>query len=341
MIRAIHLNDVANTGKGFTSGLNAVGVDTELYPLKLLGSKGAAQLNTWTKILALPWRVDELWSFNRYIKEKNFDVVHIHYGYLGITALLGRYPYFLHLHGGDLYQNLNRLVLKQLTILSIKRAYQVYYSTPDLYNNHGLNKIRADADFLPNPIDTDFFCPRGDGGVTRNTKVLIIQRLDEVKGLDIFFQLIPHLVAKYPLLEFTAFKIGTMVSKYSDIPRITFIDRVPYEQMPNVILEHDLVIGQFRLGCIGMCELESMACAKPLIANFELSNVYEKSPPLFSVKDRASIWEAVCTVVENPEIGIEMGKRAREWVIKQHGIRNVASRLKIAYEQFSAEIMDV
>ena len=184
-MRVIHLNDVANTGKNFVRGLNTLGAMAELYPLKLQGAKGAARLDTWAKIMALPWRVKELWLFNHYIKEK-FDIVHIHYGYLGVTALVGGYPYFLNVHGGDLYQNLNRIVLRELTVLSIKRAYHVYYSTPDLYYRHGLNKIRADAAFIPNPVDTELFCPGGNGA-RRITKVLIIQRLDEVKGLDTFF----------------------------------------------------------------------------------------------------------------------------------------------------------
>ena len=88
-------------------------------------------------------------GFYRYIlkKARSYDVIHIHS--LWKIAPLIRKPTVLHFHGSEL-RSMNPLALAMIKRLSAK----LLVSTPDLLN------LLPNAEWLPNPVDTELFRPR-------------------------------------------------------------------------------------------------------------------------------------------------------------------------------------
>ena len=95
-------------------------------------------------------------------KSGSYDVVHIHFAYLGWIGILGRYPYFLHCHGSDVRRDLHDRLRRWPIMTSLRRARAVLFVTPDLAPI--VRPIRSDAIFLPDPVNTDRFTPQPNHG---------------------------------------------------------------------------------------------------------------------------------------------------------------------------------
>jgi len=258
-LKILHVNNVANVPATLVKGLTVSGIEAELYHPKT----GGYTLGKVGKICLSFQRFGEILSLSKYIKREKFDIVHIHYAYFGLFGILGGYPYWLHCHGTDVRRNLYHPLFKHITVSSLKRAGKVFYSTPDLYEY--VSKLRSDAIFLPNPIDTNLFSPVPNN--TTGKRILIISRIDNEKGADKIFQAVKKIKEKHSEVEIAAFAWGRHLDTYKDA-KVTFIARVEYAKMPTIINSFDIVIGQIELGSMGMSELETMACAKPVMCCF-------------------------------------------------------------------------
>jgi glycosyltransferase involved in cell wall biosynthesis len=101
--------------------------------------------------------------------------------------------------------------------------------------------------------------------------------------------------------------------------------------MPALINAHDIIIGQFHIGSLGMAELESMACAKPVVCYFNYNDWYPEPPPVFSTNQPEQVVEFLSALVEDPVLRHERGKQGQNWVRKYHGYISVASQLEQIY----------
>jgi hypothetical protein len=114
-----------------------------------------ARLHWAIKPLVSPIRAVEWTRLVRRLRAEQYDVIHIHYAYLGMVGVLGKFPYILHCHGGDI-RDITPFT-RWITSRALKNAGLVFFATPDL--GPGVRKTRPDAAFLPNPIDTRVFRP--------------------------------------------------------------------------------------------------------------------------------------------------------------------------------------
>ncbi len=173
-MRILHINDVANVASILVAGLVQIGHQAELRRLRL----PASRRGTAAKILALPARWAEWMAVNRQVRTLGYDMVHIHYAYLGLLGILGRYPYILHCHGTDVRRGLHDPLRRGMVVQSLRHARKVLFSTPDLAQH--VRPIRPDAIFLPNPVATDVFRPQ-DRGAEHPPRILVISKLSAVK----------------------------------------------------------------------------------------------------------------------------------------------------------------
>jgi glycosyltransferase involved in cell wall biosynthesis len=323
-MRILQVNDVANVGSTLAAGLKQLGHISELQRLHLV----AGRRSTAIKLLALPWRLQELAATNWRIKAAHYDVVHIHFAYLGWLGISGRYPYVLHCHGSDVRRDLHDVIRRWPIIQSLKHAQSVLFSTPDLAAI--IQPIRPDAIFLPNPINTDRFQPlaRSDD---QPLKILIISQLSPIKKVSVAFEAVQQLLNRYPDIQVTAIDRGRYRDRYRNTPGVTFIPPVPYESMAGLINAHDIVIGQFLIGSMGMAELESMACGKPVVCSFNYNDWYPEPPPVFSTDQPKQVVEALSTLVEDSVLRCERGEQSHNWVNKYHSYINIAGRLEQIY----------
>jgi glycosyltransferase involved in cell wall biosynthesis len=326
-MRILHVNDVANVPFHLVRALNDLGQEAMLQPLRL----AFRQSSLLIKALAAPLRMEEFLAINRRIRSQHYDIVHIHYAYLGLMGVLGGYPYILHCHGTDVRLPIRNVFRRIARDVALRRARLVLYSTPDL--ERSLRAERPDAIFLPNPVDTLTFSP-GDreeqGG--HGVRILIISCLSAVKNVKWAFAIAGGLVRRYGRrIHFTAIDFGPDRAEYRGAPQTMFVPAVAYDQMPRLIRAHDIVLGQLGLPALGMSELESMACEKPVVCSFRPWPVYDEQPPVVSALTVADGIEGVGRLVEDEALRNRIGTTGRQWVTRHHDIRAIGRQLLDLY----------
>lgn len=315
--------------------LSQLGLTAELYQ----PPTGGADVSWGGKVGLLGRRLGDSLRLGSKVRRGGYDLVHIHYAYFGLLGIIGRFPYIIHCHGTDVRSNLYRPLFRGVTRLSIRRALKVYFSTPDLAEH--VTPVAPKAEFLPNPIDTRVFDYADDQVSSSDPlRVLIISRLEEIKGVGEAFSALDLLREKHSGLpvEVTCFDWGADAAAHKACYQdhgVKFLSRAPYEKMPEIIAAHDIVIGQLKLGIISMAELEAMASGKPVIGYFAYDDWYPEPPPILPARTGPEIATRIEEVLGRRQLLREVGTAGRTWVVKYHDQAAIAARLASDYEDLA------
>lgn len=323
-MKILHVNNVANVPEGLVRGLIKIGIDAHLYQ----PYTGIDKQNRLKKLGVIANRMSDIRSLAKQVHKEKYDIVHIHYAYFGVLGILGGYPYWLHCHGTDIRRNLVHPVYGKPTTMSLAKAKHILYSTPDLKTF--ADKVRPDAVFLPNPIQTDLFKPKDYSGP--RGKILLISRIDKVKGIDTALGALEKLKTQNPSVKIDAFAWGPDLDRFGDKGFVNFIPRVAHKDFGKLISNYQVIVGQFSLGIMSMSELEAMACARPVVCSFNYQNWYDEAPPLMQAKDEDEIVLQVEGLLAKPKLCEEIGLAGRDWVAKYHDYISVARKLAKMYE---------
>jgi glycosyltransferase involved in cell wall biosynthesis len=325
-MRIAEINDIASVASEIGAGLRARGHEVTLFHPRLFG----ASLHPQVKPITAPIRALDWVDMIRRIRGGNFDLVHIHYAYLGNVASLGGFPYILHCHGTDLRGTTP--ITRPLTKRALQGARHVFYSTPDLARY--VSPIREDGEFLPNPIDTHQFRPLVPA--SERNGVLICCGLTEVKGAGRLLKACHQLAEERPDIRITAIGGGEYTQAFQSLPNVTVVAHQPRWKLPALINQHGIVLGQVKLGSAGMAELEAMACGRPVITWFNEQRAYETPPPYVAALDSVDIAIAVKSLADNAEMRDLLGAKGRDWVLEQHGSERVVDRVEQVAEAIIA-----
>ena len=325
-MRFVQVNDIASVAFELGVALRRRGHHVDLLYPRLHG----ASLPPLGKLLVSPLRAVDWMRLAWKVRRGNYDAVHIHYGYLGIVGLIARVPYVLHCHGDDV-RDVERRVWAPVIKLAIRKARHVYYSTPDL--RAPLERIRPDAEFLPNPIDVEQFRPQPLPPDAED--VLIACALSENKGVTNILEACRELAEARPESRITGFAGGTHAEEAHQLPNVLLLVHQPREKLPNLMARHRIIIGQVHQGAVGMVELESMACARPVVASFTYEDAYAEPPPFVQATNGAEIAEAVERLLDDPAAAGAIGGAGRTWVCKYHDANAMAERLEALAASFT------
>lgn len=323
-MKILHVNNVASVAESLVAGLRKLGVDAELYQ-PYTGVDKSGKLGKFKVGIN---RALDVRTLAANVKREVYDIVHIHYAYFGMLAVLGDYPYWLHCHGTDIRRNLYRPPFRKITQVSLKHAERVLYSTPDLKAH--AERHRPDASLLLNPVRIDLFRPRSPR--KPKGKILLISRIDKIKGVSTALNALERLKNKYPGLEIDAFAWGADFENFRNKRFINFIPKTTHQGMAELIPDYQVIIGQFELGILGMSEMEAMSCAKPVVCRFDYQSIYPEAPPIVRAGGEDEIVSGVEELLANPKLCKEIGEAGRDWVVRYHGYIPVAERLARDYE---------
>jgi glycosyltransferase involved in cell wall biosynthesis len=255
------------------------------------------------------------------------SVVHIHYATQGVIALAAGRPYVIHCHGSDVRGARPGSLRGRILAPILRRAALVLYATPDLAAD--VRRFRNDAVFLPNPIDTGAFTP--GGAATRD--VLLATSLDQVKGSRQAIDALDLLLAERPQTTVTVVAAGPMRHEARAVlgGRVRFVAPVAHETMPDLLRDHRVAVGQFRLGILSQLELEALACGIPMVTGFHHAEAYPDPPPIVGADVAADIAARVKQLLGDEVGRSERGSSARAWVLANHDFDRVSERLCEAY----------
>lgn len=333
-MKIAHVRDVAHVARHLVAGLARLGHTCELFLLP-----ESTELRLGPKALHLARILPRVLGINARIRRGRFDVVHLHAANSGWIAALGGYPYFVHCHGSEVRRDLHQPVRQHLVRYTLRRALHVFFVTPDLAEH--VHAVRTDATLLPNPIDTDLFAPptapAPDDGPVR---VLIAAPLTRIKGPEIAHQAVEmaRRAAGVPVMV-SALATGRSVARLRYLlerPDIEPVGRRPHTQMPVLYGGFDVVVGQMRLGCLSLIELEAMACGRPLVAYCDLAAYarhYAEPPPVLSAATAEEAAAHIGRLIADAALRRAVGEASRAWVVRYHGLEPVARELEARYRE--------
>ena len=326
-MRIAEINDVASVASELSAGLRARGHDVTLFQPRLVGG----QLPGLIKPAVVPLRAFEWGQLVRRVRAGHFDLLHIHYAYIGMVGVLAGVPYILHCHGSDVWGLTP--VTRWPATRALKGAAHVFYSTPDLAV-HTL-RHRPDAEFLPNPIDWHTF--RADKPAGDSDAVYVACALDDLKGGPRILDACRLLALERPGVRVTVTARGKYLPEFAALPNVTVIPAQERAALPGVIGRHGVVIGQVNLGAAGMAELEAMSCARPVVASFTYGAAYAEAPPFVQANTASGIAAAVIRLVDDAPLRQLTGDAGRVWIQRYHDFDAIVDRVEaVACEAVAA-----
>jgi glycosyltransferase involved in cell wall biosynthesis len=333
-MRVLHVHNLWPVTGDLVNGLRALGVEAEIFEPTL----GVGQKGKFRKALLPLIRTREAFQLWQLVKSKRFDVVHVHYARHAYMTLITGLPYYLHCHGSDIRRDLRRPGFRELTRLAIRRAIKVFYATPDLGDY--IRPIRQDTVFLPNPINLDDFVVLPNDRPS-TLRIFSISKLDRFKGVEQIIQAIELIWQSRPETEVALFNFGNQIIRagrffeaYRGDRRLILLSPVPHQQMIRLIQSSDVVLGQqdLQVGALGVSELESMACGKPVVCYFKYPNAYPEPPPVLVSQTPEEASEHVVRLLDDPALAQSVGRQSREWVATYHEQKHIARRLLQYYQ---------
>jgi glycosyltransferase involved in cell wall biosynthesis len=306
-LKVLHLNNVANIGPILCKQQSLVGLNSHF--IDLIKPFGAS--NIALKIIGSPIRLAHSLIIRGKIALGHYDIVHIHYSTSALFFLGIKPKLVVHAHGSDVRESDKNLFRFFLNKLIFKQADLIFYSTPDLKKH--IDKYQVKAIFCPNPIDLENF----NETKIAEYSIFIHASISWIKGADILIDALKKVRGKFPLLKISYLAFGDMLNEIQDLGLIEIL-KVQRSDLQNIISQNGLILGQFKVGAIGMSELEAMACCRPVVCHFEYDEDYPTPPPLIKAKTSEEIFNIIEKYIEDPEVYLKDKKKYRDWVIENH-----------------------
>jgi len=274
------------------------------------------------------------------IKHFNPDILHAHYAtsYGLVGALAGFKPFVLSVWGADVYEFPKRSKIhKKLFQYNLKKA-DVVLSTSKIMREELKKYTNKEVLVTPFGVDTTVFCKRDSQKKVKGVvDVGTIKAIEEKYGIIYIIEAAKILFEKRRDLVFKFHLIGSgknldtyrslIVSKgLSEIFELT--GPVPHAEISNYhnLLDIFLNVSIDDSESFGVATVEAMACEKPVIVSdvgglMEVVNNGEFGI-IVPRKNAAAIADAIEKIVENKELALSMGAKARQHVIKNYAWEN-------------------
>ena len=282
-------------------------------------------------------------------KQEHFDILEAEDG-LGMLALgdLPQVPKVVRLHASQIYNDfvLERRPSRLDHIFEKKWINRSDYivAVSDFVGSTTLNLVKSkkNYDVIHHAIDTEFYIP--DNSITPEPGLIVFTgtvaprkgALELIQSMNIVFSKsdAAHLLIvgddKYPSNKapFSMEIIQYLSEQYKN--RVKFTGVQPRSALPSYLQKAELCCFPSHVETFGIGVVEAMACEKPVI--------YMKTDPgpeviedsvsglLCDTYDPVDIAEKVLFLLNNPDIGKKMGKRARERVIQKFGKKSWVER---------------
>ncbi|MFP5520392.1 MAG: hypothetical protein ACLGGX_10845 [Bdellovibrionia bacterium] len=311
-MKIIHVNEVSFVADGLVSALKKRNTDVRFESLYDMRDK----VSLPTSYIKRAWRALKL-----QFKYKDVDIWHVHFMGNALFFLLSTKKLVVHLHGSDIRPPLS---LKNRIVKNIifRRADSILYSTPDI--KAYVDTFSEKALYLPNIISEEVLTTplRQSSDSVKSVFFFAVPNL--IKGGDIGLKALEGLKSIYPSLKISVFGFGQCFeSRYAD--KFETLDRMRRGDVLKKVLDSDLVLGQLRVGAIGMSELEVLGLGKPLVTYFKYGEVYQSLMPIYNVSSAEQVIEVMDGVIkewsEDQENTLSLERR--KWVIENHSERVV------------------
>jgi glycosyltransferase involved in cell wall biosynthesis len=208
---------------------------------------------------------------------------------------------------------------------------------------------RKDGDVvvITNGANTDLFKPIGQseaidkiGLDTSYNYVCFVGNLAPWQGVEYVVDCAPNVLKECPMSHFIIVGDGSMkkelmdkVGKMGLSSYFIFTGKIKYEDVPLYINSSDICVIPKKPLSSGYSPLklyECMSCGKPIVASllpgFEILET-ANSGLLVNPEDPDDLAKGIIRLLADTSLRAEMGKNAREYVVKNHSWKSVARKV--------------
>ena len=245
-LKVVAINDCAFVGQTIFKFLPA---DIEKQHIKR--TRGL-----WSKTFGLAYKI---------LKAKG-DLFHVHYLLQDcyLAERLGKKPLIGHAHGSDLRVSLKHPLWGRTVRHNLKNCNKILVSTPDILST--AKSFRKNAEYLPNPVDTELFFPKPAVLHDGKTRVLIASDSNwKVKGTDVAVRALSRIkdnvdasIIAYGADVHQTIAVLSSLGLCSNV-----LPKISHEKLNGYYWNSDIVIDRFTLGSLGLVSLEAIACGRP------------------------------------------------------------------------------
>lgn len=305
-------------------------------------------------------------------RASDFDLMHINWLYVYPTmvaareCLRQRVPYIIAPRGMlDPNAIVLKGTLKKRLYLNLVERKHLYGADSVHFTAEGERQQALAAGWklksivVPNGVDISAYGLSNEGGhlftrfpeLSGKKIVLFLGRLNYIKGLDLLAGAWPMVVAAVPDAHLVL--AGPDDDGYSEKVKgwlldggvetsSTFTGMLLGEDKLAALATSNVFVASSYLESFGMAIVESMACGKPVVITDRVNicrDVEQAGAGLITSCDPADIARALIAVLQNPDLGSDMGSNGRRLVEERFTWNSAAKQMLAAYENILASRM--
>lgn len=243
-----------------------------------------------------------------------------------LASKLGKKPLIGHAHGSDLRASLSHPIWGRLVRSNLKKCAKILVSTPDILSI--ARRYRKDAEYLPNPIDTNMFYPKPTTQKTKKRVLIASNSNWRIKGTDIAIKALSRIRNK---VEVSVIEYGKDFEKTKALAsslglNLKILPKIPHNELNQYYWNADVVIDRFAIGSLGMVSLEAISCGRPVISWVSSEYPENKDFPLKDILDEETIANTIL------DMSSSLWEKQFGFVKKYHHIEKIESQLMSIYE---------
>jgi glycosyltransferase involved in cell wall biosynthesis len=294
-------------------------------------------------------------SLSKAINAFKPDLVHAHYisSYGMLGSLTGFHPYIISVWGADIYNFPKKSFLHRLIVrFNLFKADQIL-STSEAMKVETERYTKKQIGITPFGIQLNKFYPQKNTDLFGSENIIIgtVKTLEKKYGIEYLVRAFKILKDKTPNLSIKLLIVGRG-SLMSKLKHLTVKFGIEEHTLFTGYIENDKIAKYHNMLDIavypsvedsesfGVSVLESSACEKPVVASNVggLPEVVVDGVTGFLVKPKNPevLASAIEKLIMDPSLRIGMGKKGREWVIKEYEWDKCVSKMIDYYHKLSS-----
>jgi glycosyltransferase involved in cell wall biosynthesis len=286
-----------------------------------------------------------LLSLKKAIKEFKPDIVHAHYA--SSYGLLGRlckfHPFILSVWGSDVYEfpvlnKTNRRILAANFAKADKILSTSYVMVKEISKY-----TSKSVEVTPFGVDTKLFAPNKDGSEKKEIIIGAVKSLEHIYGFDILINAFAYIINREKLnVRLVIAGVGSEYERLIKLVKEKGIENkvqwqgwVEHSKLPDFINDTDIFVNVSRQESFGVSVVEAMACERAVVVSDVggLSEIVSNSKTGISVppENAEALATALKRLIENKTLRMDLGKNAREHVVKTYEWSNCVNKMMDVY----------
>jgi len=286
------------------------------------------------------------------LKKYEVDIIHAHshvFYSSNIVALIRKvyphYPLIITCHGiwsQSIPLIVQKLYMRTIGLFTLNSADKVLCYTDEekeLLVSMGVNSSKIEV--IPNAINTEIFTP--EKSKRKNNNILWIGRLVPGKKPELAIKIIAELNKDIPDVTLTMIGDGPLKHKCVRLTKnlglennIRMINFIPYKMMPKIYQAADVLLITSAQEGVPRVMLEAMACEVPVIMSSKLWHIrslIKGCGMIFDAEDISSAVIQLKRLLASDNLRLELGRKGRAKVIKEHSWEIYTKRIEKIYEK--------